>query len=535
MEEADAEHNTRDVIANPLEARVSNLERDVRDIKRMMGKMMEMMQANMPSLGNGQETEVPDTPRAPSEQRADSGGPSRSTPSNRGSQDAPTSADAQYFQQTVAMERKPPNRDIFGLPTPKQFSDPEDEPFLFKEDEAPLGDRRASLLRPTDLQNVIPTTAVSVYRDQPSFAHIKLEYLTVNQVFQFWTDILQYQTMYGIALKPTTLIGREARLTIMSKGRIKSEIEFFQLSDKHLRLYVQHAVRPTDKIMFATKLERSLWFWPKGEDNFVLSVDTFQKFYDRLQTYRQEFYQKFEFLAYNNAENIPKMENKEYGLIYIFLQKLPKEYGPAAFTQLSKSKFDNLEEFLRLFYEQAHSHYQKSITAKELTTFFNLGTKRAASKRDESKPRFVSKVNNIGAEDLEEEDYYGGNPMIPPKDARDDAYDRRDEDEESVQHTPDLNAFGGMSRGVPLRAPPKPPPPVGKPAVANKAPDGCFRALTDGKCSKPNCSFNHSLPVLEATYDELITKLNKKLWKARPINAIFEPEGGLESSSDKNG
>jgi hypothetical protein len=74
-----------------------------------------------------------------------------------------------------------------------------------------------------------------------------------------------------------------------------------------------------------------------------------------------------------------------------------------------------------------------------------------------------------------------------------------------------------------------------KPPSAPKGPDGCFRALTDGKCSKPNCSFNHSLPVLEATYEELIAKLNKKLWRARPVNAIFVPNGDVESPSDKDG
>ncbi|MFN9907593.1 MAG: hypothetical protein ACK56F_15965, partial [bacterium] len=76
---------------------------------------------------------------------------------------------------------------------------------------------------------------------------------------------------------------------------------------------------------------------------------------------------------------------------------------------------------------------------------------------------------------------------------------------------------------VPLRAPPRPPAAPPEPASAPKGSDGCFRALTDGKCSKPNCSFNHTLPVLQATYEELITKLNKKLWRARPANAVFEP------------
>jgi hypothetical protein len=92
-----------------------------------------------------------------------------------------------------------------------------------------------------------------------------------------------------------------------------------------------------------------------------------------------------------------------------------------------------------------------------------------------------------------------------------------------------------MNRGVPLRAPPKPPAAPPKPPSAPKGPDGCFRALTDGKCTKPNCSFNHTLPVLRATYEELIAKLNKRLWEARPVNAIFEPNGVSEAPSEQDG
>ena len=446
-----------------------------------------------------------EVPAVPKEQNSDPGDPEvplsafRSPLPDRDVFEVPRSSDVQYFQQTAVMDRRTSNRGFFGVQPPKEYGGMDDGLILLKDDDVPVRDRRASLIRPMDLAGVVPQTAISVYRDQPSFAHIKLEDLTVNQVFQFWTDILQYQTMYGIGLKPTTLVSRDARLTIMSKGKIRSEIEFFQLSDKHLRQYIQHAVRPTDKVMFATTLEESLWFWPKGEDNFVLSIETFQKFYDRLQTYRQEFYQKYEFLAFNNAENVPKLDNKKHGLIYIFLQKIPEEYAQPAFTQLPKSRFDSLEEFLKFFYGLAHTIYQKSIEAREVNTFFGMGAKRNAPKRD------------------------GANPMIPPKKSEPASIG----DDEPGDPSSALHAFGGMSRGAPLRAPPRPPAAPPEPPSAPKGPDGCFRALTDGKCSKPNCSFNHTLPVLQATYEELIMKLNKKLWRARPANAIFEPNGAV--------
>jgi len=185
-----------------------------------------------------------EVPAVPKEQNSDPGDPEvplsafRSPLPDRDVFEVPRSSDVQYFQQTAVMDRRTSNRGFFGVQPPKEYGGMDDGLILLKDDDVPVRDRRASLIRPMDLAGVVPQTAISVYRDQPSFAHIKLEDLTVNQVFQFWTDILQYQTMYGIGLKPTTLVSRDARLTIMSKGKIRSEIEFFQLSDKHLRQYI---------------------------------------------------------------------------------------------------------------------------------------------------------------------------------------------------------------------------------------------------------------------------------------------------------
>jgi hypothetical protein len=282
------------------------------------------------------------------------------------------------------MDRRHPNRENVANKSPKEPGGWQDELFFLRDDYPLMDDRRASLIRPVDLAGLVPNTAVSVYRDQPSFAHIKLEYLSVNQVFEFWTNILQYQTMHGIQLRPTTMISKDARLTIMSKGRIRTDVEFFQLSDQHLRLYIQHAIRPTDKVMFSRKLRGSLQFFPKELKEFTLSIENFQEFYDRLISYRQEFFDKYEFLAYKNEVNVPKLDNKKFGLIRTFLAKLPQVYAKAAFNQLPKSKFVDLNEFLDLFCNQAYQHYRDSIVAKRLSTFLSGNSKNAHENVEDS-------------------------------------------------------------------------------------------------------------------------------------------------------
>jgi hypothetical protein len=77
--------------------------------------------------------------------------------------------------------------------------------------------------------------------------------------------------------------------------------------------------------MFARKLRGSLQFFPKGvkEQEYTLSAENFQEFYDRLISYQQDFFNKYEFLAFRNKENVPKLDNKEYGIIRIFCRSYP--------------------------------------------------------------------------------------------------------------------------------------------------------------------------------------------------------------------
>lgn len=383
-------------------------------------------------------------------------------------------------------------------------------------------DRRASMLKPLTSKKASPLTAVSIYSDQPSYSHISLKYLGINEVFKFWTEINKYQQMHGIELKATTLISDDCRRRIMSKCDIKSELKFFKLPQKRLRKYIQKSVRPTDKNMFARMLASSLKFW-EGKETFVLGVANFHTFYDRLLTYRQEFKDKFEFLAYHNGDNVPKLENKDGGTIKIFLLQLPSDYAMRSFAQLPKSRFDDLDEFLIAFYKLAKEHYQIAVESKKLNSFLpsNKPVTPSAPRREDNRARFVSKVHQVNEEfeengSMESEEI---SRILP--DSQKTSFELQLEEHElekeelNEQFTTDLNAFGGGMHRAPLRAPPKPP---DRPVA--RGPNGCFRSLTEGKCSKPNCSFDHSESVLDATLEDLLAKLQKKLYKAKPIRGI---------------
>lgn len=459
----------------------------------------------------------------------------RSTPMKHFPLESPRSKDSERDEvllNTRLFDRRGSKRD--SQEVGGELPDSDSSSISSSESSGSEENKRASMLKPSSSKKSMSRTVVSVYQDQPSYSHISLKYLGINEVFKFWTEINKYQEMHGIALKPTTLISDDCRRRIMSRCDIASEVKFFALSQNRLRKYIQKAVRPTDKNMFTRMLASSLKFW-ESKDNFVLSIATFQTFYDRLLTYRQEFKDKFDFLAYHNETNIPKLENKEGGTIKTFLSALPQEYAARTFSQLPKSRFDDLNEFLSAFYKLAKQHYVIAVDSKKLNSFIpNASAKSGSSshtvpRRDDYKPRFVPKINNV--EEVSLEDDYFDEASFRKFTENEEKQEELSPEAATTEDPSSLNAFGGGMLRMPLRTPPKPPGEK-KPATALRGPNGCFRALTEGKCSKPNCSFDHTIPVLDATLDELLSKLNKKLYRARPLNAIWVPDEPLDGPGE---
>ena len=103
-----------------------------------------------------------------------------------------------------------------------------------------------------------------------------------------------------------------------------------------------------------------------------------------------------------------------------------------------------------------------------------------------------------------------------------------------------MNAFGGgtfRSPPIPHRPAPKPSDSHSRPNPDRKAPDlpkgpnGCFRAMINGVCDKQGCGFDHTVPVLDATREDLQNKISKRLYAAKRLNAVSFPDSALDPPS----
>jgi len=452
--------------------------------------------------------EAPGAPKEPKSQQEDDDA-ELETSSSAGSAERPPGqivlSDEQFFQLTAMLDRRGPKRNLEGLKprrtAPKDDSD-EDSEHGSEAAADERQERRTSMLYQPALAKGVIATQVSMYRTQPEYDHITLQHLSVNAVFKFWEAVDLYQMKHGVEINAATQIEDEVRRTIMAKSDMTDIREFLSLRPDKLRRLIQLAMKPTDRSMFATRLEQSLHFWKKDEQPFDVTIETWQRFWDRLLLYKSEFETKYEFLAHENSRNEPKLENKDGGTIKIFLSKLPREYAENAFRNLSTSKFSSLKDFLDAFYNQAQMHYKMSVKARELTSFTKPVSRKAQAKLMETPSE------SPGEEQDTEETLAGTGAGFKAPNSQ-------------------LNAFGGLHRGPPTRAPPKP-------TEAPKAPDkaaggapkvfnGCYRALMDGKCTKPNCPFDHSLEALQSTKDDLVSKLRSDLWRDKATSENITP------------
>ena len=394
-----------------------------------------------------------------------------------------------------------------------------------------------------------------MYSDMPSYAHIRLDSLSLNSIFKFWSEINKYSEKYEIDLKAPLLVSDDIRPIIMARNGMVDDLDFYQLSHKELARMIQLSVRPTTKTDFSSMLKASLQWSDPNSASHPFSVLSYQHFYTRLLALKKEFDEKYEFLAFENGDNVPKIENKDDGSIKIFLDVIPDEYGRTLFKNLDTTKYTSLRRFFKDFFHRAKRHYKISLKTRELNAYVSRRSATSFSKKNPPpisstsssssippvrRPFFRRPLNQIEEVPPEELDNSGDWEQLT------DFQDYQEEapplepipDQDYEEYAAALNAFGGGTFRTPP-APQRPPPrPVssshpasaaaGKPPDKPKGPNGCFRALIEGKCSKPGCTFDHSVAGLDATREDIQNKMAKRVYAARTLNASALPDSALD-------
>ena len=409
-----------------------------------------------------------------------------------------------------------------------------------------------------------------IFQQPPKYDHIMLESFSIRKIFSFIDQVYEYQSRNGISLPVAALLSEKVRGQLLAHHPTISINQFYELEVSKIFRYLLKEVRPKTKLAFIDCLERHVSF--ELPHNYRPSASDFKPFYDALLLYRKNFERVFDAISFHNENNIPLVENKDGGLIKVFLDKIKFDYGKNLFKLFPKKKFKSIDDFLNTFYLEVEQDFKRYKRARETNSHF--GGTEYVSRSHSSKPvqltkphayphkkKFThGKLNAILGDQDEDEsnndmrdnhehekaiDAFDLNSSIveptqvstyqsegESSDERDeDNYDQKGEAADTNVEVSDEETRAEESLTQQLQQE--------LAYVTNQAnsannskpsdvPNGCFQLLLYGKCAKAppsKCSYSHDPKILVRTH-YYITKLLQNS-KYKPSNVIRKPPSSL--------
>ena len=380
-------------------------------------------------------------------------------------------------------------------------------------------DRRKSIMERIAHNADHPRHQVQYTRQPPDYKHIRLTSLTIRNIFKFLDDVIEYQVAYGIPLPITTLVDPSVRDLILARQRRLTLTRFYELSTSEFTKILQKQVKPPGRLAFQENLNKTCSFeLPHG---YKPSSNNFRPFYDALLQYKNKFIRVYEILATDNKRNIPEVNNKDGGLIKIFIDKIPFEYGARTFKSLKPRKYKDIYEFLKKFFEKAQKHYELSRKTNIMTQHFG-GTEYLSKSFEKPKiikpqvQRATRTLSNIVFEDEPESSDHDQDETAYIDNQID--YMRRDltefdEEAEDLYLNNALNAFVPNSNAQHSNNKPE----DRKPADSKQKefPRACFHLLFYGNCPKGNkCQHPHDHNSLNQAHRHYTKLLSDSKYKS---------------------
>lgn len=315
-----------------------------------------------------------------------------------------------------------------------------------------------------------------IHGTQPPYEHIKLEYLSIGRIFDFFDKILEYESTTSISLPVTSLVATAVRQQIISWFHPKLTLRsFLALSTRELYVLSQEIVKPQSEIAFLEALSKTVKWEGTGSSSYMPVVTNFLPFYKAVLLYKEKYLRVYEFVALNNETNVPACTNKEGGLIKHFIDQIPFEYGKRVWLRFGKTKRDatyDIYKFLADF-DAILQESRKICESTRMVRELFGGTAYEAFKKSATS---LHELHSIATDCTDE-------PYSPVDDA--DPYDDFDEQLHYLQ--------SGKPQGITASTP------ASKPALA------CITKVLYGSCDKNSCKWSHDPKLIAETREKYVT------------------------------
>lgn len=317
------------------------------------------------------------------------------------------------------------------------------------------------------------------------YDHITYTKPGVKNFQEFWHAISQYEELNNTKLAPCAMIDFHVREKLISKDYARyGNGKFMKLTREELYTLMQSQFRPGDKLEFIASLTKNVDF--EISANYRPTPEYFMPFYDALLQFTSKFIQVYEILivGIEDMNIVPRVENKEGGLVQIFVGKIPFEYGVRIIRLMGASKWETLRVFTKQFRVYVEAGKQQSDAARSLRRTFG-GTRYEAVDREQKFKRLQQLCSMQVAGDTED----------PDLDAAVEAAWEEFADD-----------IANMLAVVNHKQPQK------KPAFdKERAPLVCITKILHGVCNKPGCSYVHREDMVAQKRLEMLGLIEKQI------------------------
>ncbi len=205
--------------------------------------------------------------------------------------------------------------------------------------------------------------------------------------------------------------------------------------------------------------------------------------------YKQNFQRLYDFLADGfDLEFILRADNKEGGLIKIFIDKIPMGIGRQMFHNLNKEKYGNIDEFVIAFYHQLQLLNEISVKITKLSSIIYDSQPNYQQEKTVSRTLTLTDPSQLKLVDQLLDNLESGNPT---------------DSLAFISKNTKSPAFGQGDKKDPL---------------------ACFSMVMEGSCKRENCTYSHEPTVLAVYLQETLSKLMKSpYYKPRGVVASSQP------------
>ena len=290
-------------------------------------------------------------------------------------------------------------------------------------------------------------SAVNVYHEQPSYAHIKLERATLRAFDVFLYQVYNYETLHGITLSIPPLISNKVRKLLVSHARDENmqinDIMFYTLDLADITTLMRMYCKPCDKQDFYFKLNSNLKFIDLPPE-YKASILNFLPMFEAICMFKEDYLRVYEFLKVNNERNVPQCNSKEGGLLTIVLDKVPFGYIKGVLQALGKFQFKDVDEMWTQIFHQVNEDKKNGRIARQ-TQFRMTSIKenahqaRSTSSKPPLKLSFIEEQDTIS--EGEDQDGYGRAREAMLVSAELDFASEIGESDEEINHVAAVSAF----------------------------------------------------------------------------------------------